>query len=132
MSYPRLDGRSGGGIALVFKQDLKKIKYKATHEFTSCKCSEFTFNTPQHKLTLCTVYRPPDGGMLNFFEDLTSYYEKEINGRSDHILLGDINIWMNGLTESGTINFADWWKCLTLSPGYYLKHIHQEIPWVLS
>ena len=46
----------------------------------------------QHKLTLCTVYRPPDGGTLDFIEDLASYYEKEIGDRLDHILIGDFNI----------------------------------------
>ena len=114
MSSPRLDGRSGGGIALVFKQDLK-IKHKACHAFISCECSEFTFNTPQHKLTSCTVYRPPDGGTLDFIEDLASYYEKEIGDRSDHIFIGDFNIQMNHLTEANTINFNDFMEMFNLS-----------------
>ena len=56
---------------------------------------------------ICVLYRPPDGGTLDFSEDLTSYYEKEVSDRSEHILIGSFNIQMNNLTEADTINFAD-------------------------
>ena len=73
------------------------------------------------------MYRPPDGGALDFIQGLISYYEKEIGDRSDHILIDDFNIWMNHLTEANTINLADFMEMFNLSNWVLFQQVNQEI-----
>ena len=60
-SVPRLDGRQGGGVAVMYRNSLS-LKLNSSHldkPYTSFEYMECDTGTKDHVLKLGIVYRPP-------------------------------------------------------------------------
>ena len=64
---------------------------------------------------MCTVYRPPQLSVMEFLQDLTSYWENTITSTCKHIFIGDFNIRVDNDEESNTILFKDCLESLNLT-----------------
>ena len=88
-SMPRVD-RAGGGIALIYKSDIK-LKAKKVYSYTSMECAELIICLPTTLINLCIIYQPPNTSILDFCNDLTDYFEKNITSMGEKIIFDDFN-----------------------------------------
>ena len=98
--------RSGGEIAIIYKEDLKITK---SHEynFGTCECTDFKVSFGQSSYTLGLFYRPDDHPFLEFLNDMVDYMENNITNRAEFLLLGDFNIHVNKLHDEKAVTFHD-------------------------
>ena len=71
------------------------------------ECANFSINLPSKTIHLGLIYRPPDGSVLQFCEELTTYLEQNINTTGDTLLMGDLNIHTNDPENKDNIIFED-------------------------
>ena len=64
--------RLGGGIAIIYKEDLKITK-SYEYQFWTCKCMDFKISFGQSSYTLGLFYRPDDHPILAFINDMVEY-----------------------------------------------------------
>ena len=64
-------------------------------------------NYHQKTIYLRLIYRPPDGSVLQFYQELTTYLEQNINTTGDTLLMGDLNIHTNDPENQDTITCED-------------------------
>ena len=109
--------RSGGGIAIIYKEDLQITK---SHEYKygTCECTDFKINFGQSSYTLDLFYRPDDHPFLAFLNDVVDYMENNITDRADFLLLGHFNIHVNKLHDEKAVSFHDFLSSFGLQ-----KHI---------
>ena len=103
LSSPHLT-RSGGGIAVIYKADLKVTKSWEQH-FGTCKCTDYKISFDHSSYSLGLFYRPDDNLFLTFVNDMVEYMENNITDKSEFLLLGDFNIHVNKLHEEEAITF---------------------------
>ena len=104
ISIPR-KGRSGGGLALIY-QDIN-LKIEKENSFNTMACADFSIKIPSMTIHLGLIYRPPDGCVLPFCQELTTYLEQNINTTGDTLLMGDPNTHTNDPENQDTIIFED-------------------------
>ena len=68
---------------------------------------DFTISLPNKTIQLGLLYQPPEGGILEFCQDLATYMEASINELSECVLLGDLNIYVNKKGDQDTISILD-------------------------
>ena len=71
------------------------------------ECADVSFKLPSKAIHLRLIYRPPDGSVLQFCQELTTYIEQNINITGDTLLMGDPNIHTNDTKSQDTITFED-------------------------
>ena len=71
------------------------------------ECADFNIKLPSKMIHLRLIYRPPDGSVLQFCQELTTYLEQKINTTGDTLLMGDLNIHTNDPENQDTITFDD-------------------------
>ena len=71
------------------------------------KCADFSIKLPSKTIHLGLIYRLPDGSVLQFCQELTTYLEQNSNTTGDTLLMGDLNIHINDLENQDTIIFED-------------------------
>ena len=96
--------RSGGGLALIY-QDNIKLKKEKEYSFNTMECADFSIKLPSKTIHLGLIYGPPDGSVLQFCQELTTFLEQNINTTGDTLLMGDLNIHTNNLDNQDTIIF---------------------------
>ena len=79
------------------------------------ECADFSIKLPSKTIHLGLIYRPPDGSVLQFCQELTTYLEENINTIGNTLLIGDLNIHINDHENQDTIIFKDTIKSLGLS-----------------
>ena len=67
----------------------------------------FKINLPSKAIHLGLIYQPPEGSVLHFCQELTTYLEQNINTAGDILLMGDLNIHTNDPDNQDTIIFED-------------------------
>ena len=65
------------------------------------------WNYHQSTIHLGLIYKPPDGSVLQFCKELTTYLEQNINTTGDTLLMDDLNIHINDPKNQDTIIFED-------------------------
>ena len=98
--------RSGGGIAIIDKEDLKITK-SHEYKFGTCKCTDFKVSFDQSSYTLGLFYRLDDHPFLAFLNDMVDYMENNITNMAEFLLLGDFNIHVNKLHDEKAVTFSD-------------------------
>ena len=98
--------RSGGGIAIIYKEELK-ITRSHEYKFGTCECTDFKVSFGQSSYTLGLFYRPDDHPFLAFLNDMVDYMENNITNRAEFLLLGDFNIQVNKLHDEKAVSFHD-------------------------
>ena len=71
------------------------------------ECADFSIKLPSKTIHLGLIYRPPDGSVLQFYQELTNYLEQNINTTGNTLLMGDLNIHTNDPENQDTITFDD-------------------------
>ena len=105
ISIPR-KVRSGGGLALIYWDNIN-LKIEKEYSFNTMECTDFSIKLPSKTIHLWLIYRPPDGSVLQFCQELTTYLEQNINTTGDTLLMGDLNIHANDPENQDTITFED-------------------------
>ena len=98
--------RLGGGIAVIYKEDLKVTK-SWEHHFGTCKCTDYKISFDHSSYSSGLLYRPDDNQFLAFVNDMVEYIENNITDKSEFLLLGDFNIHVNKLHDEEAITFQD-------------------------
>ena len=96
--------RSGGGIAVIYKEDLKITK-SHEYQFGTCECMDFKISFDQSSYTLGLFYRPDDHPFLAFINDMVEYTENNITDKSEFLLLGGFNIHVNKVHDEEAVTF---------------------------
>ena len=98
--------RSGGGIAIMYKEDLKITK-SHEYKFGTCKCTDFKVSFGQSSYTLDLFYRLDGHPFLAFLNDMVDYMENNITNKAEILLLGDFNIHVNKPHVEKAVTFCD-------------------------
>ena len=77
--------RSGGGIAVVYKEDLKVTKSQE-HHFGTCECTYYKISFDHSSYSLGLFYRPDDNPFLAFVDDMVEYMENNITDKLEFLL----------------------------------------------
>ena len=64
--------RLDGGIAVIYKEDLKITKSQEYH-FGTCECTDYKISFDHSSYTLDLFYRPDDHPFLAFINDMVEY-----------------------------------------------------------
>ena len=96
--------RLGGGIAVIYKGDLKVTKSQE-HHFGTCGCTDYKISFDHSSYSLGLFYRSDDNPFLAFVNDMVEYMENNITDKSEFLLLGDFNIHVNKLHDEEAITF---------------------------
>ena len=99
-------GRTGGSIAIVYKNDLN-INITKGQPLETMESTCFSINTGFRVVNLIAIYRPPDSNALEFCNELANLLESKINSSGELILLGDFNITVNKPSEAVPSIFLD-------------------------
>ena len=78
-------------LLLFTKTNINLIMGKE-YSFNTMECADFNIKLPSKTIHLGLIYRPPDGSVLQFCQELTTYLEQNINTTGDTLLMGDLNI----------------------------------------
>ena len=92
-------GRKGGGIALVYCNNLK-VRHLEDANRMSFEYAIWGLQHKGTKMTIMAIYRPPYSTMnqatiQSFLEEFTDWLETKSNEYSNIIVLGDFNIHIN-------------------------------------
>ena len=98
--------RWGGGIAIIYKEDLQITK-SHEYKFGTCECMDFKISFDQISYTLGLFNRPEDHPFLAFINDMVEYMENNIMYKSEFLLLGDFNIHVNKLHDDEAVTLHD-------------------------
>ena len=119
-NHPRLDGRKGGGTALLYKSHLRVLDYNDKDNLETMEYSSYQLRLGNRNLNLLVIYRLPSSSVINFGHKLTILIETNIlTKRGDPSLIGDFNIHTDIPEDSDTINFKD------LLDSLNLKKLHR-------
>ena len=133
-------GRKGGGIALVYCNNLKVRHLEGANQMSF----EYAIWGLQHKgikMTIIVIYRPPystinEATIQSFFEEFTDWMATKSNEYSNIIVLGDFKIHINNDQDADVNRFKDKMEALGLQQhvsfsmprcGNTLDHIYTEL-----
>ena len=71
------------------------------------ECADFSIKLPSKTIHLRLIYRPAYGSVLQFCQELTTYWGQNINTTGDTLLIGHLNIHTNDPENQDTITFED-------------------------
>ena len=71
------------------------------------ECADFNIKLTSKTIHLRLIYRTPDGNVLQFCQELTTYLEQNIKTTGDTLLMGDLNIHTNDPENQDTITLED-------------------------
>ena len=71
------------------------------------ECSALTITTLFYWIHLGILYRPPDGSVPKFSQELAEFLEQNINSAGELLLMGDLNIQVNCDNNQDTITLLD-------------------------
>ena len=70
ISKPRCDGRQGGGIALIYKENYTINDHKINTNSQYMELSAFDLHIQDHIIDLLVIYRYPNTSVVSFCNDL--------------------------------------------------------------
>ena len=109
ISHPRKDGRKGGGVALIYKQQYKVIDKTLKNNATpTMEWATFQLRFKHVQVNLLIISRIPNTSVLSFGNDLTDIIKNNImSNRSTSLLFEDFNIHTDNVEHPDTILFND-------------------------
>ena len=118
ISQTRSAGRTGGRLALVYKDNPKiKITKHQQHDSQPDIAEIHSFNITIHQMpiNLYVVYRIPNSSVISFCETPSNILtENIVTNHARPILLGDFNIHTDKLDNPDMITFLDFLDSLNL------------------
>ena len=88
------EGRRGGGVAVIFRQELSVVK-RDIGTFESFEHCVIDINGMSNKLRLAVIYRPPSSDPRLFLHDFASLLEDQSLSGPPLLIAGDMNINLN-------------------------------------
>ena len=108
VSYPRCNGKTGGGLAVVYKKHIKLQNHSNMKNLKTMECGQFQIKFRSDIISLFVIYHIPSTSVLQFCEELVSILENGIRTIRNKILfMGNFNIHMDQPEEANTIIFND-------------------------
>ena len=108
ISHSRPDDRTGGGVAIVYRENVKVKDHTETNLFSTMEYMNVSIYLNISTINLYIIYRYPASSVIDFCNELTSLLEENINtNRGTLILTGDFNIHMDDSTHPDTNTFID-------------------------
>ena len=115
VSYPRSNGKTGGGLAVVYKKHIKLQNHSIMKNLKTMECSQFQIKFRSDIISLFVIYHIPSTSVLQFCEELVSILENSIGTIRNKILfMGNFNIHMDQPEEANTIIFNNLLDSLNL------------------
>ena len=117
--FPR-QGRSGGGIGLLYKESLRVTKVQNGAEESFEFCELLIQSSTSRKIRLVIVYRPHNSPnhqrvpISTFLREFSSYMEPIILTKEPLIIVGDFNIHVDIPTDTDAVKFLDLLDSLAL------------------
>ena len=127
ISHPRRDKRVGGGIAMVYKDNIK-VKSVLDGSCDTMEYALFSFRVQESLINLFVIYRFPNTSVLTFCNDLADVLEESILNLTGYIsLVGDFNIHVDQVHNSDSITFSDFLDSFGSSNKvWFPTHKHQH------
>ena len=130
IDFPR-QGRSGGGIGLLYKESLRVTKVQNGAEESFEFCELLIQSSTSRKIRLVIVYRPHNSPnhqrvpISTFLREFSSYMEPIILTKEPLIIVGDFNIHVDIPTDTDAVKFLDLLDSLALFQHVTVPtHIH--------
>ena len=115
ISYPRPNGCMGGGVALIFKDNLWIVDDNTNRNTDSMEIHRFILHAKALSINLYVLYRPPTTSVLSFCTDLADVLKYNITtDMGNPIIIGDFNIHMDQLENPDTRTFNDFLDSMNL------------------
>ena len=102
-------GRSGGGVALLCKQEWGP-KLDSAETFTSFEYISCVLTNSNTKLRVCVVYRPPNTENITtgqFFQEFSELLSKMVLQKEKLLIMGDFNFHMENIDSYSVKNMID-------------------------
>ena len=108
ISKPRSDGRQGGGIALIYKENYAINDHKINTNSQCMELSAFDLCIQDRVIDLLVIYRHPNTSVVSFCNDLADILGNNILTLKGHcILTGDFNIHIDDTSDNNTKTLND-------------------------
>ena len=106
------DHRSGGGIGMICRQDMKPQISEQNSSFSSFEHCEWILTIGSDKLLVAVIYRPPyseknKNSVNTFMEEFSCYMESIITTPHKLLIGGDFNLHIENKSSPDTIKFLD-------------------------
>ena len=117
------DDKAGGGVAIIYKNDMPMKKGAAsTSEYITFEyCTTIFRQGNGVKLLIVCLYRKQEQAFSNFIDELEHFLDKVVMSSDTIIVTGDFNVWVD-LTNNRQAK-----KLLNLMHGYGLFQ-HVTVP----
>ena len=111
INKPRNTGKRGGGVAALFRNNIKCTEIKDQNEYESFEHLLVKFCHENSQITVCNVYRIPPSkenklSKNRFIAEFSSLLEKIALFKEKVIILGDFNIHWNETSNHETKQFV--------------------------
>ena len=107
LSRSRSGGRTGGGVALVYR-DHYSVRELDRIEVITMEHQGYQLRFDHTTLNLYVIYRLPSSSVLQFCTEFSNILESDVLQPADKVLyLGDFNIHVDDSYNSDTITFMD-------------------------
>ena len=108
ISKPRCDGRQGGGIALIYKENYTTNDHKINTNSQCMELSAFDLCIQDCVIDLLVIYRYPNTSVVSFCNNLADILGNNILTLKGHcILTGDFNIHIDDTSDNNTRTLND-------------------------
>ena len=108
ISHSRLDNRLGGGVMIVYRDNVKVKDHTGTNLFSTMEYINALICLNISTINLYIVYRHPASSVIKFCNELVSLLEENVDTDKDTLILtGDFNIHMDYLTHPDRNTFMD-------------------------
>ena len=108
ISHSRPDDRLGGGVAIVYRDNVKFKDHTGTNLFSTMEYMTASICLNISTINLYVIYRYPASSVIEFCNELVSLLEENFNTDNGTLILtGDFNIHMDDLTHPDTNTFID-------------------------
>ena len=123
--HPCMDGRSGGGLGMVYKDYITISPKKETKNHNTMQYIRYSLRIKQTSIDICVIYRFCCTSVTDFCSELASKIDGSINLTSNRCMyIGDINIYVDA-NNLDTTTSAISWKVSTYKT--WLVSLHTNI-----
>ena len=115
ISYPRSNGKTGGGLVVIYKKHIKLQNHSTMKNLKTMECGQFQMKYKSDIISLFVIYRIPSTRVSQCCEELLSILENSIGSiRNKLLFVGNFNIHMGRPKDANTIIFNDLLNSLNL------------------
>ena len=108
ISHSRLDNRLGGGVMIVYRDNVKVKDHTGTNLFSTMEYINASICLNISTINLYIIYRYLASSVIEFCNELVSLLVENVNtDEGTLILTGNFNIHMDDLTHPDTNTFMD-------------------------